>query len=107
MGTQVTVVEMADHILPLEDTEAAKEVEKALKKQGVTIHTGTTLNDLKRSGKTVTGVIGEGEKWSGDCCLISIGVIPNTDNIGLEDVGISVDRGIIQADEYLRTNVPS
>lgn len=110
MGAQVTVVEMEDRILPFEDSEASKEVEKALKKQGITILTSASIKELKRAGKTVTGIIGKGddtEKWSGDCCLVSIGVIPNTDSIGLEDVGITMNRGIVQTDEYLRTNIPN
>ena len=110
LGAQVTVVEMVDQILPPEDTEVSKELEKVLKKQGLIIKTGAAVKDLKKNGKIVSATIsnkdGE-EKWSGDCCLVAIGVLPNTENLGLEEVGIKKsDRGFIVADEFLRTNVP-
>ena len=109
LGTQVTVVEMLPQILPVEDTEIANQLERVLKKNGLTIKTGAAIEGLKKSGKTVSATIktkeGE-EKWSGDCCLVSIGVLPNTENLGLEKAGIKKDqRGFIQVDEYLRTNV--
>jgi dihydrolipoamide dehydrogenase len=110
MGVQVTVVEMLDQILPFEDTEVAKELEKILKKQGINIVTSASIKDLKRNGKTASATIsgqGQEEKWTGDCCLVSIGVIPNTDNIGLEAAGIRVDRGLIQVDEFMRASVPN
>ncbi|MCB0337052.1 MAG: dihydrolipoyl dehydrogenase, partial [Bdellovibrionales bacterium] len=108
IGAQVTVVEMVDQILPVEDTEVAKELEKQLTKQGITFHTGTKTENLKKSGKTVSATLSgkKGEtKWSGDCCLIAIGVLPNTENLGLDSVGIATDRGYIKVDGYLRTNI--
>lgn len=107
LGSQVTVVEMVDQILPPEDTEVAKELEKLLKKQGITIHTGAKTENVSQSGKTVTATIkGEGfeEKWSGDCALMAIGVVPNTENIGLEKAGIKMDRGFIEVDDFLQTS---
>jgi dihydrolipoamide dehydrogenase len=109
LGTQVTVVEMVDQILPVEDTEVAQTLEKTLVKNGMIIRTGTGVQDLKRSGDTVSatlkGKTGE-EKWSGDACLIAIGILPNTENLGLEKVGIETNRGFIKVDEFMRTNVP-
>jgi dihydrolipoamide dehydrogenase len=108
LGTQVTVVEMLDQILPMEDTEIAQALEKILVKNGMTIRLGCAIEGIKKSGKTVTATIkgktGE-EKWSGDACLISVGVNPNTENIGLEKVGIKTERGFIKADEFMRTSV--
>ncbi|MCB0318754.1 MAG: FAD-dependent oxidoreductase, partial [Bdellovibrionales bacterium] len=110
LGAQVTVAEMAPQILPVEDGEIAKNLEKIFKKSGMNIKTGATVEDIKQTGKTVTASIkdskGEIEKWSGDCCLVAIGVVPNTENLGLENAGIKTNRGFIQADEFLRTNVP-
>ena len=110
LGTQVAVVEMQPQILPVEDQEIADGLEKILKKNGLIIKTATTVSDLKRSGKVVSATLkgkdGE-EKWSGDACLIAIGVVPNTDNIGLEKVGIKMDKGWIDVDEFMRTNVPN
>jgi dihydrolipoamide dehydrogenase len=109
LGTQVTVVEMVDQILPVEDTEVAQSLEKVFVKNGMQIRTGTGVQDLKRSGNVVTatlkGKTGE-EKWSGDACLIAIGILPNTENIGLDKVGIETNRGFIKVDEFMRTNVP-
>ncbi len=110
LGTQVTLVEMLPQILPVEDHEIAEGLEKVLKKNGMIIKTGTTVADLKRTGKVVSATLkgkDSEEKWSGDACLIAIGVIPNTDNIGLEKVGIKMDRGWVDVDEFMRTNVPN
>ncbi len=108
LGTQVTVVEMADQILPVEDKEIADNLEKIFKKGGMNIHTSSSVSDIKAAGKAVSATItqdGNEEKWSGDCCLLAIGVLPNTENIGLEKVGIKTDRGYVLADEFLRTNI--
>jgi len=113
LGTQVTVVEMLPQILPVEDTEVANALQKSLEKNGVTFRTNTALTELKKAGKSVSAVLkvkdASGketeEKWSGDACLVAIGVLPNTDSIGLEEVGISHNRGFIKVDEFLRTNV--
>lgn len=109
LGTQVTVVEMLDHILPPEDTEVAVELEKIFQKRGMTIKTATKTENLQKSGKTVTATLTSAsgsEKWTGDACLIAIGVTPNTDNIGLEEAGIEMERGFIKTNNYLETNIP-
>jgi dihydrolipoamide dehydrogenase len=110
LGVQVTVVEMMSQILPLEDTEVARELEKSLTKQGITVLTGAKIENIKRSGKTVSADIMNEKgatKWTGDTCLVSIGVVPNTETIGLDTAGIAADRGFIKVDGYLRTNVPN
>lgn len=109
LGTQVTVVEMLDQILPVEDTEVAQTLEKVFTKNGMQIRVGTAVQNLKRNGTTVTatlkGKTGE-ENWSGDACLVAIGISPNTEGIGLEKVGIETNRGFIKVDELMRTSVP-
>lgn len=110
LGTQVTVAEALPQILPLEDTEIADNLRKILEKRGMTIKTGVTVGNIKRAGKGASATIkspeGE-EQWSGDLCLIAIGVVPNTENIGLESVGIEkTERGFIKVNPYLETNVP-
>lgn len=112
LGTEVTVVEMQPQILPFEDTEIAESLEKIFKKRGMQIHTGSAVENVRRNGKTVTATIkgkdGSTSEWSGDCLLVAIGVVPNTENIGLEKAGIQkTDRGFIKVDEYLQTNVPN
>jgi len=109
LGTQVTVVEMLNQILPVEDKEISDALEKVFKKRGMIIKTGAAVSDIKISGKTLTATLTKGdssEKWSGDCGLIAIGFAPNSENIGLENVGIKTDRGFILVDEYLKTNIP-
>jgi dihydrolipoamide dehydrogenase len=109
LGTQVTLVEMADQILPVEDTEVAQTLEKVFTKNGMTVRVATAVEGLKRTGPSVSATLkGKNgpEQWSGDACLIAIGIMPNTENIGLEKVGIETNRGFIKVDELLRTNVP-
>jgi dihydrolipoamide dehydrogenase len=110
LGTEVTVVEMQDQILPVEDAEISKTLETIFTKRGMKIHTSTSVSGVTKSGKTVSAVLkgpkGE-EKWQGDKILVAIGVTPNTENIGLESVGIKVDRGFIQVDGFMKTNVPN
>jgi len=110
MGSQVTVVEMLDQILPLEDTEIANGLRKILEKSGMIIKTSTAVQDLKRTGKTASATIksqDSEERWSGDLVLTAIGVLPNTENIGLENVGIKTEKGYIVCDPFMRTNVPN
>jgi dihydrolipoamide dehydrogenase len=109
LGTQVTLVEMADQILPVEDTEVAQTLEKGFTKNGMTVRVATAVEGLKRTGATVSASLKgktSTEQWSGDACLIAIGIMPNTENLGLEKVGIETNRGFIKVDELLRTNVP-
>lgn len=113
LGAQVTVVEMLDQILPVEDKEVADSLQKILQKNGMTIKTATAVSDIKRAGKTVSALLqpkggGAEERWSGDCCLVAIGIVPNTEGIGLDKIGIAVDqRGFIKVDELMRTNKPN
>ncbi len=115
LGAQVTVCEMVDQILPVEDKEVADTLERILKKSGMIIKTRAQVSDIKKSGKTVTatikapgadGALSE-EKWSGDTCLVAIGVVPNTENIGLEKVGIETNRGFIKVNNFLQTTKPN
>lgn len=109
LGAKVTVVEMVNQVLPVEDTEIANNLQKILERRGMTIITGAKVEDFKRTGKTVSASImkdGQAEKWTGDCALFAVGVSPNTDEIGLEKAGIASERGFITVDPFLRTSVP-
>jgi dihydrolipoamide dehydrogenase len=110
LGVRVTLVEIRDQILPHEDADVASELQKLFERQGMLIETSACLENLKQSGKVVTAAIrrkdGEDEKWSGDCCLLSVGVTPNISGIGLEKAGIQTDGGCIQTDAFMATNVP-
>jgi dihydrolipoamide dehydrogenase len=105
MGAKVTVVELADRILPVEDAEVSAFMEKALAKQGMAIRTGTTVDrlDLAADGVTAT-IAGKPERFSH--VIVAIGILPNTEDLGLEPLGVALERGHIATDEWGRTNVP-
>ena len=110
MGSEVTVVEMMDRIVPVEDAEVSAFLEKALKKQGMTIMTGAGVEALAVSDNGVKAKLKakDGKVTEGDFShvIVAVGIIANTENIGLEALGIKTERGIIQTDGLGRTNVP-
>ena len=110
MGAEVTVVEMMDRIVPVEDADVSTFLEKALKKQGMTILTGAGVQSLKASASGVTAEIkdkdGKVAKSEFTHCIVAIGIVPNTENIGLEALGVATERGHIKTDPMCRTNVP-
>ena len=110
MGAEVTVVEMLDRIVPVEDADVSIFLEKALKKQDMTIMTGAGVEELKA---TATGVSAKIKGKDGKVvasefthCIVAIGIVPNTENIGLEALGVEMDRGFLKTDPMCRTNVP-
>jgi dihydrolipoamide dehydrogenase len=110
MGAEVTVVEMLDRIVPVEDADVSTFLEKALKKQGMTIMTGAGVEELKATATGVSAKIKgkDGKVVASDFthCIVAIGIVPNTENIGLEALGVSMDRGFLKTDPMCRTNVP-
>ena len=111
MGSEVTVVEMLDRIVPVEDVDVSAFLEKALTKQGMTIMTGAGVESLgvsdkavKARIKTADGKVAESEFSH---VIVAVGIAPNTENIGLETLGVKAERGIIAIDGMGRTNVPS
>ena len=110
MGAEVTVVEMLDRVVPVEDAEVSDFLEKALTKQGMTIMTGAGVEELKASAKGVSAKIKakDGKVVSGEFshAIVAIGIVPNTENIGLEKLGVKTTKGHIDTDAMCRTNVP-
>lgn len=109
LGTEVTVVEMLDQVLPVEDQEIAKALEKNFTKQGVQLRTKATVESLERKGATVNALIKSGDKveqWSGDACLVAIGFQGNVEDLGLESIGVRTERSFIPVDKYYQTTVP-
>jgi len=106
MGADVTVVEMLDRIVPVEDADVSTFLHKQLTKQGMTIKTGAALEELKVSDKGVSAKIKgkDGKVESGEYShvIVAIGIQPNTENIGLDKL-VEMDRGFIQIDPYGRT----
>ena len=109
IGADVTVVEMLDRIVPVEDAEVSKFLEKSLKKQGMSIMTGAGVESLKTTGKGVTAEIkdakGKTQKSEFSHVIVAVGIAPNTEDIGLEALGIKTDRGHIVTNETCQTSV--
>ena len=111
-GTKVTVVEALDRILPLEDGEVSKLMERTYKKRGIDVHTGAFFQtaEIKADGVTVTfkDKKGEFQTLDVDYVLSAVGRVPNSEDLGLDSAGVKTDeRGFILVDDQLRTNVPS
>ncbi|NVJ99119.1 MAG: dihydrolipoyl dehydrogenase, partial [Alphaproteobacteria bacterium] len=108
LGSDVTVVEMMDRVLPVEDADISKFAEKSFKKQGMTIKTNASVTELKKSKTNVTCVVetkGKKEEITVDRVIVAIGITGNVENLGLEGVGIKVDRGHIVTDKWGHTGV--
>jgi dihydrolipoamide dehydrogenase len=108
-GVELTVVEMLDHLLPLEDEEVASELEKAYKKRGINVMTKSKVKSVETtdSGTKVTVETEDGEKViESDVTLVAIGFRPNSAGLGLEDVGVAINkRGFIEIDDRMATNI--
>jgi dihydrolipoamide dehydrogenase len=108
-GTKITIIEMMPNILPVEDTEVSAELEKLYKKAGMTIYTNTKVNNVSVGKDSTTVEVetadGKKEKIDAECTLIAIGVQANTENIGLEKLGIKTTKGFIDVDDDMRTSV--
>jgi len=110
MGADVTVVEMMDRIVPVEDADVSAFLEKALKKQGMTIMTGAKIEKIAATGQGVSATIKgrDGKDVAGEYShvIVAIGIVPNTQDIGLEALGVATDdRGFLKTDAACRTNV--
>ena len=109
LGTEVTIVEFLDNVVPREDEEVSKQLARTFKKNGMKIMLSSSVEkvDTSGSGCKVHVKTKKGEEVI-DCDIVlsAVGVTPNTENIGLGDVGIATDRGFITVDEYYKTNIP-
>ena len=108
MGTRVTLVEVLPNVVPLEDEEVSKQLERSFKKAGMKVMTGSTVESVDTKGEKCKVKIktkkGE-EEIEVDIVLSAVGISPNLEDIGLEDLGIELENGKIKVDEYMRTNV--
>lgn len=107
-GTKVTLVELLERVLPLEDADISKEVQRALRKQ-MKIHTSTRFESVEPSGDgvrvTAQDNAGKTLTWDADKLLVSVGRDPVSAGLGLEEAGIRMERGFVLVDETMRTNV--
>ncbi len=110
MGAKVTVVEMLDRIVPVEDADVSDALAKSLAKLGIEILTGAGVESLKPDAKGIAATIKTADGKSAERrfshCIVAVGIVPNTENIGLEKLGVTTDRGFLKTDPMCRTNVP-
>jgi dihydrolipoamide dehydrogenase len=106
MGTKVTLVEFMPTLVPLEDEEVAKQLERSFKKSGITVMTSSSVESVDSGGekckvkiKTSKGV----DETEADIVLSAVGITPNLENLGLEESGVTVEKGKIKVDEFMRT----
>ena len=109
MGVDVTVVEFMPTIVPVEDEDVSKQLERTFKKQGMKIMTNSSVEKIEKSGKSCTVTVktkkGE-EQLSCDIVLSAVGIETNIHGIGLEEVGIAVDNGKVMVNDFYETNIP-
>ncbi len=108
MGTQVTIVEFLPNIVPLEDEDISKQMERSMKKAGVTIMTNSSVEKIDTSGTGVKAYVktAKGEEvLEADILLSAVGIKTNLENIGLEEVGIATDRDKIIVNDFYQTNI--
>jgi dihydrolipoamide dehydrogenase len=109
MGTKVTIVEFLPRVVPVEDEEISKELEKNFKKQGIDIMTSSEVISVDTSGDGVTAKVktANGEvTLQADVLLSAVGVAANIEGVGLEELGIKTDKGHITVDKFYQTNIP-
>lgn len=110
-GAEVTIVEMLPHLVPLEDEEVSKELEKNFKKSGIKFLTGHKVESVeatKKGVKVVVSAEGKETTLEAEQALVAIGFRPNSSGLGLEELGVKIsERGFIKIDERMATNVPS
>ena len=110
-GAKVTILEMQDRILPVEDIDISKELRKTFEKEGMSIMTECKVLSAKKKGKGVEVIVekkdGTKETLTADLALNAIGVQGNIENTGVEETGIAVERGMIKINKYCQTSIPN
>ncbi len=110
IGTEVVIIEALPHLLPNEDEESSKTLEREFRKKKIKFHTNSFLDNVEKTDSGVNisfkNKKGKIEKVDGDCVLMAVGVAPNTDNIGLDKIGVETEKGFVKVDkETYETNV--
>jgi dihydrolipoamide dehydrogenase len=109
-GSKVTILEMMPRIVPVEDEEVSKELERYFKKQGIRVETGAKAENIQKTGSgvklTATLASGKAEEMQFDKLLIAVGRRPNTDKCGIENTHVELDRGFVKVNEFQQTGEP-
>jgi dihydrolipoamide dehydrogenase len=110
-GSKVTLIEMLPRIVPVEDEEISKELDKHFRKTGIRVETGAKAENIRKNASSVslTATLANGnrEEMEFDKLLIAVGRKPNTENVGLENTRVELDRGFVKVDPYQRTAEPN
>ncbi len=107
LGCPVTIVEMMDSLMPMLDAELVRELAKRFKKAGVDIHLKTKVESISSGGAGVTAKLDSGEELEFEKVIVSVGRKLNSDALGLEEVGIDIEKGAIKVNEFMQTSVPN
>ena len=111
LGAKVTVVEMMDQVMPVEDEEISTLARKLFEKQGMSIHTGARVGDLQvlddEVSATITRADGKSSTEIFNRVILAVGITANTENLGLEENGVKVENGSVAIDKYCRTTAPN
>ncbi|HZA27970.1 MAG TPA: dihydrolipoyl dehydrogenase [Actinomycetota bacterium] len=108
-GAEVTLIEALPSLAPLEDGDISKEVARAFRKRGIASHAGAKVQEVTETDKGVTVTFetgGKAQTVEADLCLVAVGRGPISDGVGLETIGVEVERGFVKVDPKLQTNVP-
>lgn len=110
-GTKTVLVEVLPRVLPVEDEEVSKEVERAFKRKGIEVHVRTGVESVTPNGDGTVSVSAKGPdggplSWSVEKVLLAVGRKPVSEGLGLEALGVAVERGYVKVDRHQRTNVP-
>jgi len=110
LGVDVTIVEYLDHLVPNEDAEISEELERAFKKRGIKLLLAHKVTSARTNGGSVRVAIeprdgGDAAEINCDKLLVAVGIAGNTENVGLEQVGVTLERGLIKVDDELKTSV--
>ena len=109
-GTEVTVIEMLPRMVPVEDEDVSKELERNFRKQKIRVETGARAENIRKTGNgvklTLTTRDGKQEELEAEKLLVAVGRKPNTENIGLENTRVELDRGFIRVDQHQQTAEP-
>ena len=104
-GADVTIIEALPHLVPSEDEQSSKALERAFRKRKISFSTGTRFESVKTTDSGVTLTVEGGKTFEADLLLVAVGRGPVTDGLGYEEQGIAMERGFVTADERCRTNV--
>jgi dihydrolipoamide dehydrogenase len=107
MGTDVTLIEMAENILPVEDEEISKLARKSFEKQGIKVITSAALKSLKKGKDSVTAIVevgGKTEEFIAEKVIMAVGVVANIENIGIEKTKVKIEKNCIKVSSYLETD---